>query len=221
MKHSFILLVTGLLALSAVSCYPEGADNVEDYDVAITNYDKGADFKSFTTFSIPDTIVYFANDKDAGKLSHEFDDKIIDLVAQNFKEMGYTQIADPTPATPEAERPSFIVTVSAFSNVNYAYFVDNWYNNWNWYWGSWWGGPFSPYYPWYPVSVYAYQSGSLIIEMVSTAARTDDKVNVIWTGIADGLLQGSNESILNRLEKQIDQCFTQSPYLKKTAGAVR
>ena len=66
MKRLLILLLTGLFAQLVVSCYPEGADNIEDYDVAITNYDKGADFSAFTTFSIPDTVVYFANDNSAG-----------------------------------------------------------------------------------------------------------------------------------------------------------
>lgn len=214
MKRLLILLLTGLFAQLVVSCYPEGADNIEDYDVAITNYDKSADFSTFTTFSIPDTIVYFTNDKDAPVPSHEFDDAIIKLVTENFTKAGYTQVPDPTEDTPEADRPSFVVTVSAFSNVNYAYFVDNWYNNWNWYWG-WWGGPFSPYYPWYPVNIYSYRTGSVAIEMVSTTPRSDDKVNVVWTGIADGLLQGSHTFILNRVQSQIDQCFTQSPYLKK------
>ena len=55
MKRLLILLLTGLFAQFMVSCYPEGADNVQDYDVAITNYDKGADFQAFTTFSIPGT----------------------------------------------------------------------------------------------------------------------------------------------------------------------
>ena len=207
MKRLLILLLTGLFAQLVVSCYPEGADNIEDYDVAITNYDKGADFSAFTTFSIPDTVVYFANDNSASKPSHEFDDAVIKAVTDNFVAMGYEKVADPTATTPAEDLPSFIVTVSAFSNVNYAYFVDNWYNNWNWYWGGWWGGPFNPYYPWYPVSVYSYRTGSVVVEMVSTAKRNDDKVNVVWTGIADGLLQGSNSFVLNRVESQIDQCF--------------
>ena len=136
MKRLLILLLTGLFAQLVVSCYPEGADNIEDYDVAITNYDKGADFSAFTTFSIPDTVVYFANDNSAGKPSHEFDDAVIKAVTDNFVAMGYEKVADPTATTPAEDLPSFIVTVSAFSNVNYAYFVDNWYNNWNWYWGA-------------------------------------------------------------------------------------
>ena len=167
MKRLLILLLTGLFAQLVVSCYPEGADNIEDYDVAITNYDKGADFSAFTTFSIPDTVVYFANDNSAGKPSHEFDDAVIKAVTDNFVAMGYEKVADPTATTPAEDLPSFIVTVSAFSNVNYAYFVDNWYNNWNWYWGGWWGGPFNPYYPWYPVSVYSYRTGSVVVDLAA------------------------------------------------------
>ena len=49
MKRLLILLLTGLFAQLVVSCYPEGADNIEDYDVAITNYDKGADFSAFNS----------------------------------------------------------------------------------------------------------------------------------------------------------------------------
>lgn len=206
MKRLLILLLTGLFAQFLVSCYPEGADKIQDYDVAMTNYDKSADFGTFTTFSIADTIVYFSNDKGT-TLNHQYDQQIVDLVTANFEKRGYVQV-DTT------ENPSFVVTISAFSNINYAYYVDNWYNNWSWYWG-WWGGPFNPYYSWYPVSVYSYRTGSVAIDMISTAARADGKVNVVWTGIADGLLQGSNSFILNRLDKQINQCFVQSPYLRK------
>ena len=206
MKRLLILLLTGLFAQFMVSCYPEGADKIQDYDVAMTNYDKSADFGAFTTFSIADTIVYFSNDNGV-TLSHQFDQRIVDLVTANFEKRGY-ELVDTT------ENPSFVVTISAFANINYAYYIDNWYNNWSWYWG-WWGGPFNPYYSWYPVSVYSYRTGSVAIDMISTAARADGKVNVVWTGIADGLLQGSNSFILNRLDKQINQCFTQSPYLRK------
>ncbi|MDE5610500.1 MAG: DUF4136 domain-containing protein [Odoribacter sp.] len=206
MKRLLILLLTGLFAQFLVSCYPEGADKIQDYDVAMTNYDKSADFGTFTTFSIADTVVYFSNENGV-TLSHQFDQQIVDLVTANFEKRGYVRV-DTT------ENPSFVVTISAFSNINYAYYVDNWYNNWSWYWG-WWGGPFNPYYSWYPVSVYSYRTGSVAIDMISTAARADGKVNVVWTGIADGLLQGSSSFILNRLDKQINQCFAQSPYLRK------
>ncbi len=210
MKRFLTLILAGLFAQLMVSCYPEGAEYVEDYDVAMTNYNKSADFSAFTTFAIPDSIVHFSNNEDA-TIDHQYDDQILKLVTENFVKKGYT-LVDTT------QKPSFIVTASAFSNVSYSYYMDNWYNNWNWYWGSsWWPGtnPFYPYYPWYPSTVYSYRSGSLIIDMISTTTREDNKVDVVWNGIADGLLQGSGVSILYRLEKQINQCFEQSPYLMK------
>lgn len=199
-------MLAGLFALSMASCYPEGADNIEDYDVAITNYDKSADFTAFTTFAIPDTVVYFSNDGNV-QFSHAYDERIVELVTKNFTDRGY-QLVDTT------ENPSFVVSISAFSNVNYSYYIDNWYNNWSWYWGPWWGGSsFYPYYPWYPVNVYSYRSGSLVIDMISTTPRADGKVSVLWSGVADGVLQGSGQFILNRTNSLINQCFTQSPYL--------
>lgn len=206
MKRLSILLLAGLFAQVMVSCYPQGADNIEDYDVAITNYDKSADFTAFKTFAIPDTVVYFSNDRDV-QFSHAYDDQIVELVTKNFTDRGY-QLVDTT------ENPSFIVSISAFSNVNYSYYIDNWYNNWSWYWGPWWGGSsFYPYYPWYPVSVYAYRSGSLVIDMISTTPRADGKLSVLWSGVSDGVLQGSGQFIINRTTKLINQCFAQSPYL--------
>ena len=88
MKRLLILLLTGLFAQLVVSCYPEGADNIEDYDVAITNYDKGADFSAFTTFSIPDTVVYFSNDNSASKPSQEFDYAFKKSVTHKLVAMG-------------------------------------------------------------------------------------------------------------------------------------
>lgn len=214
MKRLLIVLLAGLFAQFMVSCYPEGADNVEDYDVAITNYDKSVNFLDFTTFAMPDTIVYFSNGENAS-LQHDpdVDASIIKLVADNFERCGYTRITNPQ--SEGDVTPSFVVNISAFSNVNYAYYIDNWYNNWYWYWNGWWGGPYNPYYPWYPISVYSYRTGSVVIEMISTTPRQDDKLNVVWTGIADGLLQGSRTFILDRIDTQINQCFIQSPYLEK------
>lgn len=215
MKRLLFLLLTGLFAQLVVSCYPEGADNVDELDVAITNYDKSADFSTYTNFTMPDSIVYFSDGK-ASTVDHQYDETILNLVSSNFEKAGYTW--DKT--TDSINPASFIVLVSSVSNVNYSYFVDNWYNNWNWYWNgfgpNWgWNNGFSPYYPWYPVSVHSYRTGSVVIEMVDTKLRQDNKINVLWTGISDGLLQGSKASILSRTTKELNQCFAQSPYLKK------
>ena len=169
MKRLLFLSFIGLFAQFLVSCYPGGADNVEEMDVAITNYDKNADFTKYTTFSLPDTIVYFVAKGETP--NHEFDAQILQLVKDNFTQLGYSYIE---PTSEEDQQPSFIVTVSAFSNVNYYYGSDYWYNYWGWYpgwnwiWGPTWGPGWGPSYPWYPVTVYSYRSGSIVIDMIET-----------------------------------------------------
>ena len=147
MKRLLFLSFIGLFAQFLVSCYPGGADNVEEMDVAITNYDKNADFTKYTTFSLPDTIVYFVAKGETP--NHEFDAQILQLVKDNFTQLGYSYIE---PTSEEDQQPSFIVTVSAFSNVNYYYGSDYWYNYWGWYpgwnwiWGPTWGPGWGPSY---------------------------------------------------------------------------
>lgn len=219
MKRLLFLLLTGLFAQLFVSCYPEGADDTEDYDVAMTSYDKDKDasfFASLQTFSMPDTIVYFVNKNDEITGSHQFDQAILNLVASHFENIGYQRIIGS-----ETNKPDFIVTVSAFSNVNYYFVNNNWYDYWGWYsgWGWYnWDWPyFRPYYPWNPISVFSYRSGSLVIDMLDpdNANPSSNTIPVLWSGIADGIISGSYNSILQRAEAEISQCFAQSPYLGK------
>ena len=112
MKRLLFLSCIGLFAQFLVSCYPGGADTVKEMDVAITNYDKSADFTKYTTFSLPDTIVYFVAQGETP--NHTYDPQILQLVKDNFTQLGYSYIE---PTSEEDQQPSLIVTVSAFSNV--------------------------------------------------------------------------------------------------------
>jgi hypothetical protein len=46
------------------------------------------------------------------------------------------------------------------------------------------------------------------------AAPQVDNVPVQWTGIFNGMLEGSNPEIIARVQTAIDKAFAQSPYLK-------
>lgn len=216
MKRLLFLLLTGLFAQLLVSCYPEGADDTEDYDVAMTTYDRDktpAFFASLSTFAMPDSIVYFANKQDEMVGNHQFDQSILDLVEKEFTALGYRRIE----GGPN-NKPSFLVTVSAYSNVNYYFVNNNWYNYWDWYYGwNWWPitDGWYPYYPWSSVSIFSYRSGSIVIDMLdpNNIAAGSNKIPVVWSGIADGILSGTQTSILQRAEQEIRQCFLQSPYL--------
>jgi hypothetical protein len=46
-----------------------------------------------------------------------------------------------------------------------------------------------------------------------TADPSTKQLTAIWTASVDGVLGGSKESLVQRIEKGIDQAFAQSPYL--------
>lgn len=221
MKRLLFLLLTGLFAQLLVSCYPGGADDTEDYDVAMTSYDRDKTpsfFAGLKTFAMPDSIVYFVNKQDEIVGNHQFDESILRLVQQEFENLGYKRIVGS-----DVEKPDFLVTVSAFSNVNYYFVNNNWYDYWGWYPGwDWYDWDFvsgwRPYYPWSPISIFSYRSGSIVMDMLdpSNVVESSKQIPVLWSGIADGIIDGSEASVLQRAEIQIRQCFLQSPYLGAT-----
>ncbi len=221
------MFLIGVLALAlATGCYPDKIDYVEEYDVAATLYDEAADFGSYTTFTVIDTIIHMTEDgKDDPNLGRDHDEFIVDLVRQNMRDLGYTEIENPDSLT----RPDLILFCEALSNENFSYYY---WGYWGWYpgWGWWypysvdsqsyyypgWGYPWYPSYPWYPGYVTSYTTGTLMIEMADSEKfdPEDRTLGFVWTGLADGLLVKSNNT-QSRLEKQINQMFEQSTYLQK------
>jgi hypothetical protein len=212
-----VLLFTGLLS----GCYPDKIDYMDEYDLAGTTYDKNADFGSYTTFTVVDTIVHITDDgKDDPNLSRDYDDQVLDLIRENMTGKGYTEIASPD----SMNMPDLVLFVEAVSSDYFQYWGGYWGDYWGWYpgWDMWYPGypgyyPWYPSYPWYPGYVTSYTTGTLLVEMfdATTFDPEDRTADVLWLGIVDGLLSGSSQNMAARLEKQINQLFIQSDYLEK------
>jgi len=218
MRHSKLLAavlafsVAGLLS----GCYPDKIDYVDEYDVAGTMYDENADFSSYNTFHVVDTVMHITEDgEDDPNLTREYDEFILNLIRENMTGLGYDELENPD----SLNRPDLEILVQAMSADFYTYF-SYWYDYWYWYPGwDWWypGYPWYPSYPWYPGGGYysSYTTGTLIMEMLDTqVADVGDHPGVVWMGLVDGLLTGNKSSARSRLEKQINQTFDQSPYLQ-------
>lgn len=223
MKKNRKILFPVVLAIGLVACYPNDAQYIDEFDTALTHYDETTDFTQFHTFVMPDSMVYIRTNGDTVRIDREFDKKILSLVRKNFENYNYRQLT-PEEITAGAQ-PDIAVTVSAFSNA-YFYFSYgySWYDYWGWYpgWNWFWGSSWYSYYPWYPwyggTTVYAYDQGTVLIDILHPAGIQEgsSRIPVLWTGVVDGILAGSRNYINSRLEKNINQCFIQSPYLKTT-----
>lgn len=224
MKKLWIWGLSVLIAFSLMACYPEGAEYVDEMDIAMTHYDESVNFSDFKTFVMPDTIVYVGSGDESKSVERSADSVILDLVVKNFENRHFVRLTEEE--VQNEEKPDFVVTVSAFSNAYFYYGRGySWYDYWGWYpgwnWfnmiGSW--SSFYPWYPWYAGGVYyAYNTGTLTIEMMNPngVEEGSKQIPVLWNGVVNGILAGHPAYLQNRLEANINQCFIQSPYLKTT-----
>lgn len=145
---------------------------------------------------------------------------------------GYTRVFYSDTVT---HNPDIMIAVSAIKTTNVT--VGWWYPyypGWGWGWG--WGwyksapadrganyyyGGYPGYYPpgwgWGGVPYYSsYTTGTLLMEMTNPndyrIVDNDTVVPMYWAAGANGVL--SNGSNTSRITNDIDQAFTQSPYLK-------
>lgn len=219
-KQIWKLLPLGAIAITIASCYPDnGTIYNSSLDTVMTLYDDSVDFSKFKTYAMPDTVINICDDpssSDCIELSNTYDQAVLDLIAQNFEDLGYTREMDP-----ETNGADAFVFVSKVATKNASVYSYPWWGYWGWYpgWGypgypTYPGGGWNPWYPWGGTVVYTYTTGSILVEMIDTDGLDEDSgfANSVWAGGMNGLVEGSD--IANRINKNINQMFAQSPYLK-------
>ena len=209
------------------SCFPEFDATTEELDVAITRVDEDQDFSPYHTFFLYDTVMYIIDeDEDPEDLDRTHDEQIISEVKQHFISMGWEEITDTTDLENEVDVSIMLSALAVDVYFYYTYWWDYWYW-WNWY--PWYpGGPIYPVYPGYGYPSYGYSVGTVMVDMVDLKnivpepTRDDEKpprVDIIWSGAINGILAGSDTFISERITKQMNQVFKQSPYLVKPSPA--
>ncbi|WP_158587736.1 DUF4136 domain-containing protein [Algoriphagus lacus] len=201
-----------LLGAGLISCSPEGASSVEELDVVYTNHDPGFDFTKKNTFALPDKVVSISSENpgsgdEPNYLPPQLANPILATLRSNMRAMGYTEVD-------ESAGPDLILLPSALQTTEVYYYYDWWY--WSWYYpgyGTGWGW----YYPgYYPPTVTAVKTGSIFVQMTSPKdISSSNQIPVTWIAIVNGLLEGEESQAANRIDRTLDQAFSQSPYLQK------
>ena len=203
--------VASVAALLLAACYPGGAETVEDLDSVTTQHDPTARFATIRTYALPDTIQEVASS--GGQplpMDHSYDTRILARVEANLNGIGLRRV-DPSAETADVD---VLVTFTATRYTEYTSypFYDVWpgWDGFAGYDASW-----GIHYPYASASVTILDAGSLRTEMLDqrTANPSAKQLTAIWTASVDGVLAGDKESIVQRIEKGIDQAFAQSSYL--------
>ncbi|MDQ4139765.1 MAG: DUF4136 domain-containing protein [Bacteroidota bacterium] len=195
-------------------CYPNEGENIEDYDLVATTYDKNFNFSAVRTYYIIDSVVTITDQQNQGngQSNREQNRYIIDQVISNLNTLGYTRLTTFDPNV----KPDVLVTTAAWSTTNTSYYYDNWWNYWGWWggWDPWYPGYGAGYYPYTVARAVSYSTGTVIIEMSNpNAPPTNNRFPSVWTGALNGLLVGSEANYQARVTNAINQAFSQSPYL--------
>ncbi len=204
MKQKMIALALLMSAGLLWGCYPQGAEYVDELDIVYSVYDNDYDFVGQGTYSLPDKIV-----KITGKENQQpeyvkdiYAAPMLQQIESNMTKLGWSKVD-------VADGPDVQLLPAAWTSTTILVSGGYWGDYWCWYYPYYCGGGW--YYP-YPVYS-SYTTGTFLMTMVDpNKESTDGSKQVVWTSAINGLLQGTYD--VDRINKEIDQTFTQSPYLK-------
>jgi hypothetical protein len=207
MLRKLNLGVVVLLSVIMYSCYPKGADTINDTNLVYTNYDDTFDFKSEKTYYLVPDVIYV--DTTATE-NNQVNQAILSSVRSQFNAFGWTELDTITdPSEVNMVVMTSILTVD-INTVTYWPGYGGWYGGW---WGGWGYPGYGGYYPVYT----SYSIGSIFIDGFDGQTLDPDSDTMpplVWSAILNGVLGSQISSgTVSRVESLIDQAFVQSPYL--------
>ncbi|WP_254411694.1 DUF4136 domain-containing protein [Dyadobacter diqingensis] len=197
LKKASFLIISATFWLT--SCTKDPVNDLSDLEsqVYITNHDKTADFKTFKTFSISDSVTV-VQDNRTGTALTSLDKDLLTRIITNMQNLGYTYVA-------ADKKPDVGLSAARVTNT-YVNVASTPYSS---YWGGYYGG----YGYGYP-SYYAYETSesywSISMLDLKNADVVNKKLNVIW----DAQIRGSGLGNTGYIDQMVDSIFGQSTYLK-------
>jgi hypothetical protein len=205
-----LLIFSSFLFLVALSaCKKEPLKNLSDEEsrIYISNYDTAALFETYQTFSIEDSVNIIRDDQSQGKQLGAFETNVIAEIRKLMKSRGYTEVDN-------SAKPDLAINVSRVTNTSTGVFSypDYWDSYGGFYDPYYWGYPGYDYYAPYLIGIYTIQNGGLEIDLLDlkNATANDNKIKVLWTGLARGAQVFSPANAAT----EVNALFDQSAYLK-------
>ena len=208
MKKLFLFTIPLVLL---ASCEKDPDMENLDGDLAVyTDYAPDADFGSFDTYYLPDSILEPGQGRDATYWKDDYAQMLISEVSLLMDGRGFTRLA----GEEGKETADLGLQMTYIAQTNQVATGGLYYGWWDYgYWGPWWS---SWYYP-YAVT-YSYDTGTLLLELVDLTKASDDgtarRLPVVWYANAQGYSFGNSRADAALLLRAIDQAFAQSPYVK-------
>jgi hypothetical protein len=199
------------MALVFSSCRKDVYDDLSEQEarVYITRHDSTANFSSYATFRVADSVNIIQNGQLARRSFIAYDSSLVAAVRMMMTQRGYQQQAGTT------VKPDIGVNVARIVNtysglVSYGDYWGGYGGYWDpYYWGY---GGYGYYFP-YAFGTYTIREGALSIDMLDlkNPNTSTNRINTIWTGLGRGTGIFNNSTI----SEAVQALFNQSPYIRK------
>ncbi|WP_119079077.1 DUF4136 domain-containing protein [Chitinophaga alhagiae] len=211
-RTGMILSAIAVGALLFSSCRKEPLNDMteEESRIYVTNYDEQADFTTYNTFSIVDSVAVISN-RDSKKELTDYDIKLLGNLKSSLQARGYTLVD-------KSAKPDLAVNVTRIDNAyNSIGYNPGWWTGWPGYWDTgYWGYPGWNY--WFPgyYTVFRYNERSVAIDLVDlkNAPKENNQLTAIW----NAMLRGTGVWNSSNLDSMTTAIFDQSPYLKASGN---
>lgn len=203
MKRSLVLASLALMVLAACRKSPD-LDALQNNQVVVTDRDKDANYGSYLTYHISDTVRIVATNPNDSILVGAGAKQMVDVVKANMNSRGYTFVSS------KANNPDLGLTLVVIKDLERTSICSGWWGGW-WGWYPWWGY----YYPW--CGSYTYSVGTSALTLFDLKnANTNLNIRAIWGMTAFGVFSTTNDATnVNLTTDAINQAFSQSPYIKR------
>ncbi|MDA8596264.1 DUF4136 domain-containing protein [Flavobacteriaceae bacterium] len=209
MKYLKLIAVLLVGAFVVASCYKNPDLDKLQYDfVVATDYDEEADFSSYMTYYISDTIATITDNPRDSILVGEGATQIVNRIKSHMDSRGYQFVGID-------QNPDLAMITSVIQTKNLGSVCSGWWWGYPGYYPPWWWGypSYGYYYPF--CSYYTYDIGTLNVELFDLKnVDSNQNIRVLWNDINFGVLSSYDQTNISRSLDAIDQAFEQSPYLE-------
>jgi hypothetical protein len=187
----------------ASACTKDPLKNLssEESRIYITQRDSTANFHSFNTFSIADSVAYINNNQSVVRFS-EVDSRFIEAIKNKMQQRGFVMVQ-------KNQKPDLGITVSRIYSTyqGIVEYSDYYYDYWDpFYWGYAGSSYFFPTY----YGVYQVTEGALSVDILNLKdAPVTNQIKSVW----NGFIRGSGIFNSQTAASQVEALFDQSPYL--------
>ncbi len=203
----FYLIAPVFFALQ--SCVKDAVDNLDgdEKPLYITKADTNADFSSYATFSLADSVAVISNNQLVQRVRTDYDAAFINAIAAQMESRGFTRVA-------HGNSPDLGISISRIYN-DFTGIIDysDYWGGYNDYWDPYyWGYPgYDYYFP--PVyGTYTVTEGAVAIDMFDLKnAAGSNQLRQVWSG----LVRGSGTFTSGMINRHSQLLFEQSPYLQR------